>query len=160
MKPVRTEGVIAGLQTWAKVKLPDVQTSGLMCLRDVQKNVLEASNRISWTTVAPMKLYALDRPQLLRDWPERPDPDKKQRECYMPIGRRVSASIQQLFGIKLGESEKDHQTAQQLQVRMKEWANQGMHLDDKDTERFTLPDINSGLQAMRSINERGTITYH
>ena len=152
VKPSKTEGIIAGLRTWARAEFPQVEGGIPVSLRILQEKVLTRSSRVNWTAIAPMKLYALDRPELGRSWPERPDPDTGMKECYLPIGRRVSASIRALFGIDFGESEKDHRNAQQLQIRLKEWANDG-------EEEFSLLDINSGLQAFKSINEIGVMTY-
>ena len=152
LKPSKTEGIIAGLQTWAGAEFPQVEGGIPVSLRVLQEKVLNRSSRVNWTAIAPMKLYALDRPGLDRSWPERPDPDSGMKECYLPIGRRVSTSIRALFGIDFGESEKDHRNAQQLQIRLKEWANDG-------EEEFSLLDINSGLQAFKSINEIGVMTY-
>ena len=155
MKPARTEGIIRGLQTWAYVNLPVTLQDHVIDLRRLRKKVSLANSRVNWTALAPMKLYALDRPILAARWPEGPDPDPSTaRWCYLPIGRRVSASIKRLFGIDFGESENDHRNALQLQVHIKQWANQSLSREtDSLSTPFSLLDINSGLQAFRSIDE-------
>ena len=146
LKPSKTLGIIAGLQTWSKFEFRQPNKNVNVSLRILQKDVLSVNNnRVNWTAIAPIKLYALDRPNLGYSWPEGPDPDTN-KDCYLPIGRRVSASIKVLFGIDIGESEREHKTAQQLQVRLKELANY-------ENGNFSLLDINSGLQTFKSIDE-------
>ena len=148
-KPARTQGIIAGLITWTKLDPPEVDRSGSMSLREIQARLFETNKRVGWTMVAPVKLYALDRPGLSQEWPERPDPGTGEKECYLPIGQSVSRAIRHIFGIHFGESEKDHKNAQQLQVRIKEWANERL---SENSARYSVLDINSGLQAFKSVN--------
>ena len=122
-KPRRIEGVIAGLETWAAVDLPDVTDGGTLDLDEVQRRAIAEGGRARWTALAPIKMYAIHK-GLGTLTP---------RTIYPPMGMAVSRGIQQLLGFTLGESGGDYELSR------------GLHLKLADLARASIWDINSGL---------------
>ena len=138
-KPSRTRGVVVGLQTWVSILLPTPPKSGPMSLDDLQQRV-RSVGRLRWTSLAPLKLYALDRPDLSINWPD---------ECYPPMGNRVSKGLASLFGLQLGETEIDYGHSLQMHIRLRNLAQR-----QSGSVRVSIMDINSGLQVMGSASRR------
>lgn len=124
-RPRRLLAVIAGLQTWSKVKLPDVSPNGALDLEELQRLALSACGRARWTALAPLKMYAIYK---LSQGAHLPTP----RGIFPPMGRAVSRGIERLFGFALGESESDYSISRAL------------HLKLADLAQTTIWDINSG----------------
>lgn len=124
-KPRRLLAVIAGLETWARVRLPEVTAAVGLNLEEVQRLALSACGRARWTALAPLKMYALAK---LSEGVQLPT----LREMYPPMGSAVSRGIERLFGFALGESEKDYSISR------------GLHLKLADLAQTTIWDINSG----------------
>ncbi len=121
-KPRRLMGVIAGLETWSRVVLPDVGDKGALDLEEIQRLALDAGGRARWTALAPLKMYALCK-GLGTTTP---------RSIYPPMGRAVSRGIERLLGFALGESEGDYKISREL------------HLKLADLAGISIWDINSG----------------
>lgn len=121
-KPRRLFGVIAGLETWASVVLPDVGDEDILDLEEVQRLATKAGGRARWTALAPIKMYSISK-GLDRATPIAICP---------PMGRAVSRGIERLLGFKLGESENDYEVSR------------GLHLKLADLARASIWDINSG----------------
>lgn len=120
-RPRRLTGVIAGLDTWAKVDL-DVATSpnGSLDLETLQDLALKSGKRAKWTALAPLKMLSLLR-------------GSAPRVLYPPVGSAVSRGTERLFGFSLSESENDYTIAR------------GLHLRLADLALASVFDINSGL---------------
>ncbi len=120
-RPRRLTGVIAGLDTWAKVNL-DVATSpnGSLDLETLQDLALKAGKRARWTALAPVKMGSLLR-------------GSAPRSLFPPVGSAVSRGIERLLGFSLSESENDYTIAR------------GLHLRLADLAQASVVDINSGL---------------
>lgn len=138
-KPSRTRGVIVGLQTWVNTLLPSFPEDRQMSLLGIQKEVL-LLGRIRWTSLAPLKLYALDRPELSNNWPD---------DCYPPMGKRVSTGLASLFGLQLGETQNDYDHSLQMHIRLRNLAQR-----KSGSVRVSIMDINSGLQVLGSARKR------
>ena len=140
-KPSRTRGVVVGLQTWVSILLPSPPKGGPMNLDDLQQRVRSPGKRpgrLRWTSLAPLKLYALDRPDLSINWPD---------ECYPPMGNRVSKGLASLFGLQLGETEIDYGHSLRMHIRLRNLAQR-----HSGPVRVSILDINSGLQVLGSAN--------
>lgn len=124
-RPRRLLAVIAGLETWSRVELPDVGPDGVLNLEEVQRLALSVCGRARWTALAPLKMYAIHK--LSEDVPL-PTP----RAILPPMGSAVSRGIERLFGFNLGESENDYSICRAL------------HLKLADLAQTTIWDINSG----------------
>ncbi|MBM4461939.1 MAG: hypothetical protein FJ012_01210 [Chloroflexi bacterium] len=124
--PRRLLAVVAGLQTWAAVELPEVGLGGTLDLEETQRLALNACGRARWTALAPMKMYALCKGADFRT----------PRAILPPLGSAVSRGIERLFGFALGESESDYQLSR------------GLHLKLADLAHATIWDINSGLHRL------------
>jgi len=124
-KPRRLLAVIAGLETWSRVELPDVSPSGVFDLEVVQRLALSACGRARWTALAPLKMYSIYK---LSEGVRLPTP----REIFPPMGKAVSRGIERLFGFALGESDNDYAISR------------GLHLKLADLAQTTIWDINSG----------------
>jgi hypothetical protein len=121
-RPRRLLAVIAGLETWTRVELPDVGTTGALDIEEVQRLALNAGGRAHWTALAPLKMYALYKgPDLLTP-----------RAIFLPGGSAVSRGIERLFGFVLGESESDYRLSR------------GLHRKLADLAHTSVWDINSG----------------
>jgi len=124
-RPRRLSAVIAGLETWSSVELPDVGPRGVLDLEEVQSLVLSACGRARWTAFSALKMYAIyklsEGVQLLIP-----------REIFPPMGSAVSRGIARLLGFTLGESENDYTISR------------GLHLKLADLAQTTTFDINSG----------------
>ena len=138
-KPSRTRGVIVGLQTWVSTLLPSLPKGGPMDLDDLQQRV-RSVGRLRWTSLAPLKLYALDRTDLSINWPD---------ECYPPMGNRVSKGLASLFGLQLGETEIDYGHSLQMHIRLRNLAQR-----HSGSVRVSIVDVNSGLQVLGSASRR------
>ena len=138
-KPSRTRGVIVGLQTWVSTLLPGPPEGSPMSLIGLQDRVLSVG-RVRWTSLAPLKLYALDRPELSINWPD---------DCYPPMGNRVTKGLASLFGLQLGETEIDYKHSLQMHIRLRNLAQRY-----SGSVRVSLMDINSGLQVLGSASRR------
>lgn len=121
-KPRRLFGVIAGLETWAKVVLPEVGDGDILDLEEVQRLATDAGGRARWTALAPIKMYSIAK-GLGAATP---------RAIYPPMGRAVSRGIDRLLGFTLGESENDYKVSR------------GLHLKLADLANASIWDINSG----------------
>lgn len=121
--PRRLLAVVAGLQTWAAVELPEVGRAGALDLEETQRVALNACGRARWTALAPLKMYALCK------GPDFGTP----RAILPPVGSAVSRGIERLFGFALGESESDYRLSR------------GLHLKLADLAHTSIWDINSGL---------------
>lgn len=121
-RPRRLLAVIAGLETWARVELPDIGTTETLDLEEVQRLALDAGGRARWTALAPLKMYSLSK-RLDLALP---------RAIFPPMGRAVSRGIERLFGLTLGESDNDYKLSR------------GLHLKLADLVRASVWDINSG----------------
>jgi|GEM_PF-1575014 len=124
-KPRRLLAVIAGLETWSKVELPDVGPNGLLDLEEVQRLALRACGRARWTALAPLKMYSIYK---LSEGVRLPTP----RGIFPPMGSAVSRGIEHLFGFALGESDNDY------------GISRGLHVKLADLAQTTIWDINSG----------------
>jgi len=122
-RPRRLLAVLAGLETWARVELPDVSASEALDLEEVQRLALNAAGRAKWTALAPLKMYALYK------GPDLATP----RTIFPPMGSAVSRGIERLFGFSLGESGNDYMVSR------------GLHLKLADLAHASIWDINSGL---------------
>lgn len=125
-RPRRLIAVVAGLETWAEVELPDVTTTGTLDLGELQRLALNACGRARWTALAPLKMYAiykLSKGEFLLT----------PREIFPPIGSAVSRGVERLFGFTLGESENDYTISR------------GLHLKLADLAQASIWDMNSGL---------------
>ena len=121
-RPRRLLAVVAGLETWARVELPDVGTTGALDLEETQCLALNAGGRARWTALAPLKMYALYKgPDLITP-----------RAILPPMGSAVSRGIERLFGFALGESESDYRLSRGLQLKL------------ADLAHASIWDINSG----------------
>jgi len=120
--PRRLLAVVAGLQTWAAVELPEVGRAGALDLEETQRLALNACGRARWTALAPLKMYALAK------GPDFGTP----RAILPPMGSAVSRGIERLFGFGLGESESDYRLSR------------GLHLKLADLTHTSIWDINSG----------------
>ena len=136
-KPSRTRGVVVGLQTWVSTLLPSLPKGGPMDLDDLQQRV-RSVGRLRWTSLAPLKLYALDRTDLSINWPD---------ECYPPMGNRVSKGLASLFGLQLGETEIDYGHCLRMHIRLRNLAQR-----HSGSVRVSILDINSGLQVLGSAS--------
>jgi len=125
-KPRRLLAVIAGLETWSRVELPDVGSGGVLDLEEVQRLVLRACGRARWTALAPLKMYSIYKLSKGEHLPI-------EREIFPPMGSAVSRSIERLFGFTLGESDSDYTISR------------GLHLKLADLAQTSIWDINSGL---------------
>jgi hypothetical protein len=125
-RPRRLLAVIAGLETWSKVELPDVGPDGVLDLHAVQRLALSACGRARWTALAPLKMYAIYK---LSEGVHLLTP----REIFPPMGSAVSRGIERVFGFALGESENDYVISR------------GLHLKLADLAQTTIWGINSGL---------------
>lgn len=125
-RPRRLLAVIAGLETWSKVELPDVAPNGVLDLEAVQRLALRYGGRARWTALAPLKMYAIYK---LSNGVNLPI----SREIFPPMGRAVSKGIERLFGFALGESDNDYTISR------------GLHLKLADLAQTTIWEINSGL---------------
>jgi hypothetical protein len=121
--PRRLLAVVAGLQTWAVVELPEVGRAGTIDLEETQRLALNACGRARWTALAPLKMYALGKGADFRT----------PRAILPPVGSAVSRGIERLFGFALGESESDYRLSR------------GLHLKLADLAHSSIWDINSGL---------------
>ncbi|MBM3117941.1 MAG: hypothetical protein FJ006_00055 [Chloroflexi bacterium] len=124
-RPRRLLAVIAGLETWSRVQLPDVGPRGVLDLEEVQRLALSACGRARWTALAPLKMYAiykLSKNVVLPTF----------RGLFPPMGTAVSRGIERIFGFTLGESENDYSISR------------GLHLRLADLAQMTIWDINSG----------------
>ncbi len=121
-RPRRLLAVIAGLETWASVELPDVGASGALDMEEIQRLALDAGGRARWTALAPLKMYALLKGSDLLT----------PRAIFSPMGSAVSRGIERLFGFRLGESESDYRLSR------------GLHLKLADLAHTSVWDINSG----------------
>ena len=139
-KPSRTRGIVAGLQTWVTTSLPGPPEGSPMSLKALQEQVLDVARIRWWTSLAPLKLYALDRPNLSINWPD---------ECYPPMGNRVSKGLASLFGLQLGETEIDYKHSLQMHIRLRNLAQR-----QSGSVRVSIMDINSGLQVLGSASRR------
>lgn len=120
-RPRRYTGVVAGLETWAKVDLrAATRATGGFDLEALQNLSLKAGGRARWTALAPIKMYAL----LVGNPPA---------SLFPPIGSAVSRGTERLFGFPLSESENDYSIAR------------GLHLKLADLAQGSVLDINSGL---------------
>ena len=124
-KPRRFLAVIAGLETWSRVELPDVSPNGVLDLEVVQRLALSACGRARWTALAPLKMYSIHK---LSQGVRLPIP----RGIFPPMGSAVSRAIESLFGFTLAESENDYVISR------------GLHLKLADLAQTTIWDINSG----------------
>jgi hypothetical protein len=124
-KPRRFLAVLAGLETWSRVELPDVGPSRVLNLEEVQRLALSACGRARWTALAPLKMYAIYK---LSEGVYLPTP----REIFPPMGSAVSRGIERLFGFALGESENDYSISRALHWKL------------ADLAQTTIWDINSG----------------
>jgi len=124
-RPRRLLAVIAGLETWSKVQLPDVGPNGVLNLEEVQRLALSACGRARWTALAPLKMYTIYK---LSEGVYLPTP----RGVFPPMGSAVARGIEYLFGFTLGESESDYRLSR------------GLHLKLADLAQTTIWDINSG----------------
>jgi hypothetical protein len=125
-RPRRLLAVVAGLQTWSRVELPDISSShDILDLEEVQRLALSACGRARWTALAPLKMYAIYK---LSEGVHLPT----LREIFPPMGSAVSRGIERLFGFTLGESENDYTISR------------GLHLKLADVAHTTIWDINSG----------------
>ena len=122
-KPRRLFGVVAGLETWSQVVLPDVVGKGVLNIEELQRRALNAGGRARWTALAPLKMYAIYK----RIGASTP------RSINPPMGRRVSHGIEQLLGFTLGESDNDYSISREL------------HLKLADLAQSSIWEINSGL---------------
>jgi len=121
-RPRRLLAVIAGLETWARVELPDVGATGALDMEEVQRLALNAGGRARWTALAPLKMYALFKGS-----------DLLTPRAILPAsGAAVSRGIERLFGFRLGESENDYRLSR------------GLHLKLADLANTSVWDINSG----------------
>lgn len=125
-KPRRLLAVLAGLETWSRVKLPDVSPNGLLDLEELQRLALSACGRARWTALAPLKMYAIYK---LSQSVHLPIP----RGIFPPMGSAVSRAIERLFGFALRESENDYSISR------------GLHVKLADLAQTTIFEINSGL---------------
>ena len=138
--PRRLYGVIGSLETWTRVELPAVKKYEVLDLEQVQDLAFQVSYElrrpesdnkkahrydIRWTTLAPLKMYAILKGTRYKT-PER---------IYPPMGKAVSKGIEEIWGIRLGESTKDYTISRDLHLKL---ANSA----DEDTSIW---DINSGL---------------
>jgi len=123
VRPRRFEGVIAGLETWTTVVLPDVTSGATLDLDEVQRRAIAAGGRARWTALAPIKMYAIHK-GLATSTPRTLNP---------PMGSAVSKGIKQLLGFTLGESGGDYELST------------GLHLRLADLAKASIWDINSGL---------------
>ena len=121
--PRRLLAVVAGLQTWAAVELPEVGRGGALDLEETQRVALNACGRARWTALAPLKMYALCQGADFGT----------PRAILPPMGSAVSRGIERLFGFALGESESDYRLSR------------GLHLKLADLAHTSIWDINSGL---------------
>jgi hypothetical protein len=124
--PRRLLAVVAGLQTWAAVELPEVGRAGTLDLEETQRLALNACGRARWTALAPLKMYALCKGSDFRT----------PRAILPPLGSAVSRGIERLFGFALGESESDYRLSR------------GLHLKLADLAHASIWDINSGLHRL------------
>jgi hypothetical protein len=124
-RPSRLLAVIAGLETWSRVELPDVGSHGLLDLEEVQRLALSACGRARWTALAPLKMYTIYK---LSEGVHLSTP----RGIFPPMGSAVSRGVERLFGFTLGESESDYRLSR------------GLHLKLADLAQTTIWDINSG----------------
>ena len=138
-KPSRTRGIIAGLQTWVTTSLPAAPEGSPMSLKVLQDQVLDVA-RVRWTSLAPLKLYALDRPELSVNWPD---------DCYPPMGNRVTKALESLYGLQLGETHNDYEHSLQMHIRLRNLAQ-----TQSTSVRVSIVDINSGLQVLGSASRR------
>jgi hypothetical protein len=125
-RPRRLLAVIAGLETWSKVQLPNVSPNGVLNLEELQRLALSVCGRARWTALAPLKMYSIYK---LSEGVFFPIP----REIFPPMGSAVSRGIERLFGFALGESENDYVISR------------GLHLKLADLAQTTIWEINSGL---------------
>jgi len=123
-RPRRLLAVIAGLETWCKVELPDVSPNGVLDLEVVQHLALSACGRARWTALAPLKMYTIYK---LSEGVYLPTP----RGIFPPMGSAVSRGIERLFGFALGESDNDY------------GISRGLHVKLADLAQTTIWDINS-----------------
>ena len=119
----RSEGVIAGVETWAGFGLPDVTDGSTLDLDEVQRCAIPPGTRALWTALAPIKMYAIHK-GLGTSTPITVCP---------PIGRAVSRGIERLLGFTLVESRGDYELSRKL------------HLKLADLAKESIWDINSGL---------------
>jgi hypothetical protein len=124
-KPRRLLAVMAGLDTWSKVELPDVGPRGMLDLKEVQRLALSHCRRARWTALAPLKMYTIYK---LSEGVYLPTP----RGIFPPMGSAVSRGIARLLGFTLGESDNDYTVSREL------------HLKLADLAQMTIFDINSG----------------
>lgn len=112
-KPRRLLGVVAGLETWTSVVLPQVAGQGILDLEEVQRLAMAAGGRARWTALAPIKMYSIYR-GLGAATP---------RTICPPVGRAVSRGIEALLGIALQESEGDYEQSRRLHLKLAELSN-------------------------------------
>jgi len=124
-RPSRLLAVIAGLETWSRVELPQVSSRGVLNLDEVQHLALSACGRARWTALAPLKMYSIYK---LSESVNLPTP----REIFPPMGSAVSRGIARLLGFTLGESDNDYTVSRELHLKLAELA------------QATIWDINSG----------------
>jgi hypothetical protein len=110
-----------------------------MSLKVLQDQVLDVA-RVRWTSLAPLKLYALDRPELSVNWPD---------DCYPPMGNRVTKALESLYGLQLGETHNDYEHSLQMHIRLRNLAQ-----TQSTSVRVSIVDINSGLQVLGSASRR------
>jgi len=125
-RPRRLLAVLAGLETWSQVELPDVGPDGAFNLEEVQRLALRACGRARWTALAPLKMYSIHKLS-------QGVPLLTPRGIFPPMGSAVSRGIERLFGFALGESDNDYAISR------------GLHLKLADLAQTTIWDINSGL---------------
>ena len=125
-RPRRLSAVVAGLETWANVDLPDADVRANLDLEEVQRLALRAGGRARWTALAPIKMYCLHKGPGFRT----------PRGIFPPMGRRVSIGINRLLGFDLGESEADYTISRGLHLKLGELANSSIY------------DINSGFYVL------------
>ena len=121
-RPRRLLGVVAGLETWAQVALPEVVGKGALNMEELQRSSIEFGGRARWTALAPLKMYALYK-KMGASTP---------RSINPPTGRAVSRGIERLLGFTLGESDNDYNISR------------GLHLKLADLAKASIWDINSG----------------
>jgi len=129
----RFYGVVAGLATWTNVKLPDTNGEDILDIATVQQLAIGGGRNIRWTTLAPLKMYALARHKN----------SNESQAVYPPIGNAVSRGIETIFGIKLGESARDYELSRNLHLKLASYS------------MASIWDINSGLYLLGEKHKKG-----